>query len=117
MAAAAAASSPRPCCRRASPTSRRRPSTSSSWAARTLTTARRNHAPKPGEAATLPKPVGGGLFPAGIKKSPLSPAAYQEMIETTTTLNRIGAELGKDAAAHAVTDVTGFGVLGHALEL
>jgi selenide,water dikinase len=39
------------------------------------------------------------------------------MIETTTTLNRIGAELGKDKDVHAVTDVTGFGVLGHALEL
>ena len=39
------------------------------------------------------------------------------MIETTTTLNRIGAELGKDEDVHAITDVTGFGVLGHALEL
>ncbi len=39
------------------------------------------------------------------------------MIETTTTLNRIGAELGKDKDVHAVTDVTGFGVLGHTLEL
>jgi selenide,water dikinase len=78
---------------------------------------RRNSEAKPGDTLILTKPVGVGIYSAAIKKSALPPAAYQEMIETTTTLNRIGAELGKDKDVHAVTDVTGFGVLGHALEL
>ncbi len=78
---------------------------------------RRNSDARPGDVLILTKPVGVGIYSAAIKKSALRPAAYQEMIETTTTLNRIGAELGKDKDVHAVTDVTGFGVLGHALEL
>jgi selenide,water dikinase len=39
------------------------------------------------------------------------------MIATTTLLNRVGAKLSKDTAVHAMTDVTGFGILGHALEM
>jgi selenide,water dikinase len=78
---------------------------------------RRNSDAKPGDALILTKPVGVGIYSAAIKKSSLPPAAYQEMIETTTTLNRIGAELAADKDVHAMTDVTGFGVLGHALEL
>ncbi len=78
---------------------------------------RRNSQARPGDALILTKAVGVGIYSAAIKKSALPPAAYQEMIETTTTLNRIGAELGKDENVHAVTDVTGFGVLGHTLEL
>jgi len=78
---------------------------------------RRNSEARPGDVLILTKPVGVGIYSAAIKKSCLPPAAYQEMIEATTTLNRVGAELGKDPDVHAVTDVTGFGVLGHALEL
>ncbi|HSI00365.1 MAG TPA: selenide, water dikinase SelD [Reyranella sp.] len=78
---------------------------------------RRNSEARAGDALILTKPVGVGIYSAAIKKSALPPAAYQEMITTTTTLNRVGAELGKDSDVHAVTDVTGFGVLGHALEL
>ncbi len=44
-------------------------------------------------------------------------AAYDEFIGTTTLLNRVGAEFAKDAYVHAMTDVTGFGLLGHALEM
>ena len=77
---------------------------------------RRNSEAKAGDALILTKPVGVGIYSAAIKKSALPPAAYEEMIATTTMLNRIGAELGKDKDVHAVTDVTGFGVLGHALE-
>ena len=61
--------------------------------------------------------VGVGIYSAAIKKSALLPEAYQEMIDTTTTLNKVGTELAKDKDVHAITDVTGFGVLGHALEL
>ncbi|HYD04840.1 MAG TPA: selenide, water dikinase SelD [Reyranella sp.] len=78
---------------------------------------RRNADARPGDALILTKPVGVGIYSAAIKKSALPPAAYQEMIATTTTLNKVGAELGQDKDVHAVTDVTGFGVLGHALEL
>jgi selenide,water dikinase len=78
---------------------------------------RRNSEAQAGDALILTKPIGVGIYSAAIKKSALPPAAYQEMITATTTLNRIGAELGKDKDVHAVTDVTGFGVLGHGLEM
>jgi selenide,water dikinase len=78
---------------------------------------RRNADAKPGDVLILTKPVGVGIYSAAIKKSALPPTAYQEMITATTTLNKIGAELGQDKDVHAVTDVTGFGVLGHTLEL
>jgi selenide,water dikinase len=78
---------------------------------------RRNSAARPGDILILTKPVGVGIYSAAIKQGALPPAAYREMIDTTTTLNRIGVELGRDEDVHAVTDVTGFGVLGHTLEL
>jgi selenide,water dikinase len=78
---------------------------------------RRNADARAGDALILTKPVGVGIYSAAIKKSALPPAAYQEMITATTTLNKVGAELGQDKDVHAVTDVTGFGVLGHTLEL
>ncbi len=78
---------------------------------------RRNADAKAGDALILTKPVGIGIYSAAIKQSALPPAAYQEMITATTTLNKVGADLGKHKDVHAVTDVTGFGVLGHALEL
>jgi selenide,water dikinase len=65
----------------------------------------------------LTKPLGVGVYSAAIKKGVLSPSGYAEMIATTTLLNSVGAELAKDAAVHAITDVTGFGLLGHALEM
>jgi selenide,water dikinase len=65
----------------------------------------------------LTKPLGVGIYSAAIKKAALSPAGYTEMIATTTLLNKVGAELAKDAEVHAITDVTGFGLLGHALEM
>ena len=76
-----------------------------------------NPTPKPGDAIILTKPLGVGIYSAAIKKGVLSPAGYAEMIATTTLLNRVGAELAKDAAVHAITDVTGFGLLGHGLEM
>jgi selenide,water dikinase len=78
---------------------------------------RRNSDARPGDAVILTKPVGVGIYSAAIKKSALSPKAYQEMIETTTLLNKVGSELATDKDVHAITDVTGFGVLGHALEM
>jgi selenide, water dikinase len=78
---------------------------------------RRKSDAKPGDAIILTKPLGVGIYSAAIKKGALSPEGYAELIATTTLLNRIGAELAKDPAVHAITDVTGFGLLGHGLEM
>jgi selenide,water dikinase len=78
---------------------------------------RRNADARTGDALILTKPIGVGIYSAAIKKGVLPPAGYTEMIRTTTLLNRIGAELADDQDVHAITDVTGFGLLGHALEM
>ncbi|MBC2887216.1 selenide, water dikinase SelD [Ochrobactrum sp. CM-21-5] len=82
-----------------------------------LTSLRRNSGARPGDALILTKALGVGIYSAAFKKQKLEAAAYDEMITSLTKLNRIGAELGKDSAVHAVTDVTGFGILGHGLEM
>jgi selenide,water dikinase len=78
---------------------------------------RRNASAKAGDALILTKPIGVGIYSAAIKKGELPPAGYTEMIATTTLLNRIGGDLAPDKDVHAITDVTGFGLLGHALEI
>jgi selenide,water dikinase len=77
----------------------------------------RNRDAKPGDAIILTKPLGVGIYSAAIKKGVLPPGGYAEMIATTTLLNRIGAKLAKNKSVHAMTDVTGFGLLGHGLEM
>jgi selenide,water dikinase len=76
---------------------------------------RRNCDAKVGDLIILTKPDGVGIYSAAFKKEALSATDYADMVATMTTLNLIGAELGKDSGVHAMTDVTGFGVLGHAL--
>jgi selenide,water dikinase len=78
---------------------------------------RRNADAKPGDALILTKAIGVGIYSAAIKKGDLLGEGYAEMVASTTQLNRIGHELAEDADVHAITDVTGFGLLGHALEL
>jgi selenide,water dikinase len=78
---------------------------------------RRNSGARAGDALILTKALGVGIYSAAIKKGALPSAAYAELIASTTLLNSIGAELAQDADVHAMTDVTGFGILGHALEL
>ena len=78
---------------------------------------RRNSGAHPGDALILTKGVGVGVYSAAFKKQALSADAYAEMIASTTLLNRIGATLAENEDVHGMTDVTGFGVLGHALEL
>ena len=78
---------------------------------------RRNSGAKAGDTLILTKPIGVGIYSAAIKKDALSQGGYAEMIATTTLLNKIGADLGRDGDVHAVTDVTGFGLLGHGLEM
>ena len=65
----------------------------------------------------LGKPLGVGVLSAALKKEQLDAAGYERMIATTTRLNTPGPELAALAGVHALTDVTGFGLAGHALEL
>ncbi|MGM4921363.1 selenide, water dikinase SelD [Tardiphaga sp. 804_B3_N1_9] len=78
---------------------------------------RRNTGARPGDVLILTKGIGVGIYSAAFKKQALPNEAYGEMIASTTLLNRVGAELAKDPDVHAMTDVTGFGLLGHALEM
>jgi selenide, water dikinase len=78
---------------------------------------RRNADARPGDAVILTKPLGVGIYSAAIKKGVLPAGGYPEMIATTTLLNRVGTKLARDKAVHAMTDVTGFGLLGHGLEM
>ena len=76
-----------------------------------------NAAAKAGDVLILGKPLGVGILSAALKKDQLDDAGYQEMIANTTKLNSAGPELAKLDGVHALTDVTGFGLAGHALEL
>ena len=80
-------------------------------------TIRRNADARPGDALILTKALGVGIYSAAFKKDALSSSAYAEMIESMTLLNRVGMELAENDAVHSITDVTGFGLLGHALEM
>ncbi len=78
---------------------------------------RRNSEAKPGDALIFTKAIGVGIYSSAVKKNLLSPENYVEMVGSMTKLNRIGAKLAKDRDVHAMTDVTGFGLAGHALEM
>ena len=76
-----------------------------------------NRTAKAGDILLLTKGLGVGVLSAAFKQQRLDTAGYGALIASTTQLNRIGAELGGFAGVHAVTDVTGFGLLGHTLEM
>ena len=78
---------------------------------------KRNSGAQPGDKLILGKPLGVGIISAALKKGRLDDAGYQAMIATTTQLNTPGTRLGKLDQVHALTDVTGFGLLGHLLEI
>jgi selenide,water dikinase len=78
---------------------------------------RRNADAQVGDALILTKPLGVGVYAAAIKREALPEGGYAEFVATTTLLNRIGADLAGDPDVHAMTDVTGFGLLGHGLEI
>ncbi len=78
---------------------------------------RRNADAKAGDVLVLGKPIGVGVLTAALKKEALDAAGYERLIETTTRLNTPGLALADMAGVHAITDVTGFGLAGHALEL
>ncbi|WP_251863509.1 selenide, water dikinase SelD [Achromobacter sp. Marseille-Q4962] len=78
---------------------------------------KRNADARAGDVLILGKPLGVGIMSAALKKNRLDEAGYRLMLETTTRLNRPGAALAAMDGVHAITDVTGFGLLGHALEM
>jgi len=78
---------------------------------------RRNSGAQAGDALILTKPIGVGIYSAALRKGALDADLYAELVGTTTMLNRVGADLGADDAVHAITDVTGFALLGHGLEM
>ena len=78
---------------------------------------KRNADARAGDVLVLGKPIGVGILSAALKKDALDAAGYQQMIETTTRLNKPGIALAELEGVHALTDITGFGIAGHALEL
>ena len=78
---------------------------------------RRNTGAKDGDKLILGKGLGVGLYSAAFKKGVLAPQDYAAMIASTTQLNTPGSTLGCLSGVHAMTDVTGFGLLGHLVEI
>ena len=78
---------------------------------------KRNASAQAGDVLVLGKPLGVGVLSAALKKEQLSTQGYAQMIATTTRLNTPGPELAAIDGVHAMTDVTGFGLAGHALEM
>lgn len=78
---------------------------------------KRNSQARAGDALVLGKPLGVGVLSAALKKGKLGPEGYQSMVATTTQLNTPGPKLAQLEGVHAMTDVTGFGLAGHLLEM
>jgi selenide,water dikinase len=78
---------------------------------------KRNADARAGDVLVLGKPLGVGVLSAALKKDVLGPDGYAAMIANTTKLNKPGRLLADMPGVHAMTDVTGFGLLGHLLEL
>ena len=78
---------------------------------------KRNADARPGDRLVLGKPLGVGVMSAALKKGALDAAGYDRMVTTTTRLNTPGPELAALDGVHAMTDVTGFGLAGHGLEV
>jgi selenide,water dikinase len=78
---------------------------------------RQNSSAQPGDQLILTKPLGIGVMTTALKKGQLSAEAYAEVLGVMTQLNQVGASLATNPDLHAMTDVTGFGLLGHLLEV
>jgi selenide,water dikinase len=78
---------------------------------------KRNAGAQAGDAIILGKPLGVGIYSAALKRGALADTAYQALLASTLQLNTPGVTFGAMPAVHALTDVTGFGVLGHLLEM
>jgi len=78
---------------------------------------KRNDRAQNGDVLILGKPLGVGVLSAALKKGKLDEEGYRQMLQTTTQLNRVGMRLASMPQVHAMTDVTGFALLGHLLEI
>jgi selenide,water dikinase len=78
---------------------------------------KKNSGAQAGDVLILGKGLGVGVLAAALKKNMLSAEGYAQMIATTTQLNAVGGELSGQSTVHALTDVTGFGLLGHLMEI
>ncbi|HVZ35403.1 MAG TPA: selenide, water dikinase SelD [Polyangiaceae bacterium] len=77
----------------------------------------RNSGARAGDRLILTKGLGVGIYSAAFKKGALPAPLYKEFLASTTQLNAVGAEMPDFRGVHALTDVTGFGLLGHLLEM
>ncbi len=78
---------------------------------------KKNSGAQPGDVLILGKPIGVGILSAALKKEQLAADGYAALMAATTQLNVAGPELARLADVHALTDVTGFALAGHTLEL
>ena len=78
---------------------------------------RTNAQAQQGDVLVLSKPLGIGMLSAALKKGTLDEASYEQMLKWTTTLNKVGTQITQIDGVHAMTDVTGFGLAGHLLEM
>jgi len=78
---------------------------------------KKNSGARAGDVLVLGKPLGVGILSAALKKGKISAAGYRQMLEYTTQLNTPGEALAGMPGVHALTDVTGFGLAGHLLEI
>lgn len=78
---------------------------------------KRNQGAKAGDVLFLTKPIGIGMLSAALKRGQLEAAGYEELIRVSSTLNSVGELFGSVQGVTAMTDVTGFGLLGHLLEM
>ncbi len=78
---------------------------------------KKNSSAQAGDVLILGKALGVGILAAALKQGALSADGYAQLVATTTQLNTVGSALGMLEGVHALTDVTGFGLLGHLLEI
>ncbi|MBI5763929.1 MAG: selenide, water dikinase SelD [Planctomycetes bacterium] len=76
-----------------------------------------NDRARPGDRLLLTKPIGSGIMASAAKNEKISESVFAEAVAVMTQLNAGAAALARAAGAHAVTDITGFGLVGHAFQM
>jgi selenide,water dikinase len=78
---------------------------------------KKNNTAQAGDLLFLTKPIGVGIVSTSVKRKLIKEEHYKNLVQQLTTVNKIGEALGKLEDVHAMTDVTGFGLLGHLTEM
>ncbi len=76
-----------------------------------------NSGARAGDLIYLTKPIGIGILATALKRDKLNPGDYAKLLQYSCHLNQIGEKIGNQTAVHAMTDVTGFGLAGHLIEM